>query len=489
MGIAFRVLYPLLYSDVTDAWRLRSAQKRLQIDAAGMAAELTLAGFATFMWSFLPDGSARDACFFVAAVSWVLGLAINLNPFMKFDGYYIFSDWLGISNLQARSSALGVWWLRRVLFDVEPDKPEPFSPKMTRTLVLYAYCMWIYRLFLFIGIALLVYHLTFKALGIILFVIEIVFFIALPVLKELSVWWRCRKEIMSMRRARLSLGILALLAGVTLVPFSTTLRLPAVVRPVERAQIFPPDDGVIEHLLVKNGDHVVKGQEIANLTSRSLEYEVRKARARVVLARFQTTRPLAEQSKRSLRGVWQKELKTEEEALDGFNRRINRMQLHAPIDGMVDGLADGLADGDTVNNGQMLMRIEGKGRMEVVAYLNEEQALRWQKGSGRFVPDILSRKSVDAEFIELDLGGLSSLPHRELAALHGGSIPVEQAVLNDDELQPKSGLYRAKFLLNETTGRELSGVRGVLHIKGKPASLANRIYRQIVLTLLRESSF
>jgi len=63
MGVAFLVMMPMLYTDVTDAWKLRSRKARLLIGAGGMLVELGLAGVALFLWAFLPEGPMRAAAF------------------------------------------------------------------------------------------------------------------------------------------------------------------------------------------------------------------------------------------------------------------------------------------------------------------------------------------------------------------------------------------------------------------------------------------
>lgn len=87
---------------------------------------------------------------------------------MRFDGYYLLSDYLDIANLQDRSFALARWWLREKLFGFGDPPPEHFPARTRRILMFYAYGTWIYRFFLFLTIALLVYHLFFKLLGIFL---------------------------------------------------------------------------------------------------------------------------------------------------------------------------------------------------------------------------------------------------------------------------------------------------------------------------------
>ncbi len=59
---------------------------------------------------------------------------------------------------------------------------------MQRLLVAYAIATWIYRFVLFLGIAALVYHMFFKVLGVLLFAVEMWWFIARPIVRELLEW-------------------------------------------------------------------------------------------------------------------------------------------------------------------------------------------------------------------------------------------------------------------------------------------------------------
>ena len=129
MGIALLVLWPVLYTDTSEAWKLPDRRQRLAIAAAGMAAELALAAIATLLWSFLPDGPLRAAIFMIATTSWVITLFINLNPFLRFDGYYLLSDFLEVQNLQDRSFALGKWKLRQV----DTGHQRPATRRLQRT--------------------------------------------------------------------------------------------------------------------------------------------------------------------------------------------------------------------------------------------------------------------------------------------------------------------------------------------------------------------
>ena len=239
MGIAMVVMVPMLYSDTSDAWKLTSRRQRAAIGAAGMVVECALAALAIFAWNFLDDGVARSLVFIVATTSLMVGAAINLSPLMRFDGYYVLSDWLGIPNLQDRAFAFGRWQLRRLLFGLDMPMPEPVTAAQRRFLVCFAWGVWAYRFMLFLGIALMVYHYFFKLLGLILFAIEIGWFIVLPMVGELKIWWTLRGEIR--RRAGVALRRGAgLCHAVLFVPWSDRISLPAVLESTPHATIYAP---------------------------------------------------------------------------------------------------------------------------------------------------------------------------------------------------------------------------------------------------------
>ena len=124
MGVALLVMMPVLYSDVNESWMLTSRRRRLAIGLAGVMAELYCAAIALCVWGFLTPGPARSAAFLVATSTWVTTVLINLSPFMRYDGYYVLSDWLETPNLHTRAFALARWWLRETLLGLRDPPPE-----------------------------------------------------------------------------------------------------------------------------------------------------------------------------------------------------------------------------------------------------------------------------------------------------------------------------------------------------------------------------
>lgn len=103
-AMGFLLLYgkPCAYCDVSDAWLLPKSA-RLWIMAAGSLVEIVLWAVATLVWWLTAPATLwHRGAVVVMAISGV-GTLFNLNPLLKFDGYYMLSDSLEIPNLRQRA--------------------------------------------------------------------------------------------------------------------------------------------------------------------------------------------------------------------------------------------------------------------------------------------------------------------------------------------------------------------------------------------------
>ena len=126
MGVLLLLFTPCFYCDVTDSWMLKNKWQRMTIAAAGMYVELFLASIATFLWWNSSPGLFHHLCFSVMLISSVSTVIFNINPLLRYDGYYIMSDWLEIPNLRTKSSRLFSESLRKVFLQREPkSSAEP----------------------------------------------------------------------------------------------------------------------------------------------------------------------------------------------------------------------------------------------------------------------------------------------------------------------------------------------------------------------------
>src|SRR4051812_12088789 len=288
MGVAFLVLCPFLYTDVGETWKLADRKKQIVIASAGMATELALALFATLLWTITPEGAAKQVLFILATTTWVMTLAVNASPFMRFDGYFVVSDALDFPNLHERSGACARWWIRRTFFGLREPLPEPtFSVSQRVGLVMFAAVTWTYRLIVFFGIALMVYHLFFKILGIVMMMMELVWFIFRPVWMEVSYLW-ARRKLISLQWSPLSTVFGLMLLAVWLVPVTNQLSAPAVLRISQEQPVYAPFAAYIKAVEVRPGEIVEPDQVLVMLDAPDLGVRAEKAAISLASARSES---------------------------------------------------------------------------------------------------------------------------------------------------------------------------------------------------------
>jgi putative peptide zinc metalloprotease protein len=462
MGISLLIMMPVLYTDTTAAWRLTSRKQRMMIDCAGVGAELMVASICTLLWSFVPDGSLRSGLFVLATTSWIASLAINLSPFMRYDGYYVLSDALGVPNLQPRSFALGRWWLREQLFDLGEAPPEQFPKPLERGLIAFAFLTWVYRLILFVGIAILVYHMFFKALGIILFVVEMVVFVGRPIFNELSAWWARRDAIGAGKRGRVfGFGLIALLV-LAVLPLDRTVSAPAVLSPIGDAPLVSGDPAQIATVHVRNGDVVAAGAAIMTLVAPDLDREIAAHRVEIARLSVQMDRAMSDAEDLSNRAVLERQLQGAREALAGAEGRRAKLILRAPIAGKVVDITPDMHAGRWLGGAEVVARIVTPGRYDVQAYAAQEDIWRLENGaSARFVPDDPAQASRAAKLVETANSAAQRIDLPVLASINGGPIAV--ASQGDEKYKPRNPVSRLRLI----AVRDAGGTAAVQAVPGR----------------------
>jgi putative peptide zinc metalloprotease protein len=89
------------YVDSTDIW-MESRGPRIMVSFGGPLTGFMLGGIASLV-ALLSPWQVLNGWFYQFAFLIIIDSAMNLNPLLKWDGYYILMDYLEIPNLRARS--------------------------------------------------------------------------------------------------------------------------------------------------------------------------------------------------------------------------------------------------------------------------------------------------------------------------------------------------------------------------------------------------
>ena len=486
IGLAFLVMFPILYTDTTDVWRIQEKRSRTLINGAGITVELCIAAISLLLWAFLPDGIFRSIAFFAATTSWAMSLFVNLNPWMRFDGYYLISDLLGVENLQKRGFEVGRWVMRKSLFGLDEGLSESYSPKAIFGMTAYAWSTWVYRFFLFLGIAILVHHIFPKAIGIMLFTIEIAMFIAMPIWREIKHWWSQRMSILSHNRGRVTLAVssLALLAFV--MPWPATVTAPALIRPADDTQLYPPIAARIATISVLNGQAVNQGDVLMTLSSPALDHAHKLAELELQIAQARWEQRAASLEDRQHADLRRDELEQKREALASVRRELSRLTLRAPHNGTVSDLPDSLTPGTQVPVMNALLRVSNPQSVELIALPSEHHADRLSLGGDfTFISDETGQPKRRGQLTHLAPTADIYVSEPLLTVVGGGPIAVSEdkdgRAVADIPVFKVSGHMPSEHLLREQ--------RGVVRIDAKPRSAARAVWNSTAGILLRETDF
>ncbi|MDH3209641.1 MAG: HlyD family efflux transporter periplasmic adaptor subunit [Burkholderiaceae bacterium] len=488
MGIAFLVLWPVAYADTNEVWKLADRRKRLMVAAAGVATESIIAIWATFAWALLPEGGPKSIAFMLGTVTWLTTLAINASPFMRFDGYFVLSDWLDMPNLHSRAFALARWHLREKVFDLRVPPPEYFSHRKTLALILFAYATWVYRLVVFFGIAVLVYHFFIKAAGIALFLVEIGWFVLMPLWSELKVWRDLAPMLKQRSRARLSVACVSALALLMVVPWPTRPGASGVLKPRDSFVVYAPAGAQVAALPWSEGSAVPKGAPLLELASPELTLRWRRAQSRLKQLRWQAAAAGLNNAQTRNVQVLQQEQAAARAELDNVLAELSRYTPTAPFAGELHDIKPDLTPGVWVRSRDRLATLVRPGSWSVEAYLDEDAVRRIRAGdSAQFVADGLDGPTLQLSVVSVDRDATRVLPTAMLATHLGGSVQTRE---QNGQLIPERAIYKVVLAANSDLGglREHTW-RGRVVVRGRWEAPGARFVRSALALGRREAGF
>ena len=285
LGVMILVLTPCLYCNVSDSWMLPSKWKRAGIGVAGVFVECTLAAICTWIWWFTKENMLHYICLNVMFLSSVSTIIFNINPLLRYDGYYILSDILEIPNLRQKATKIMSQKASEWFLGMESQE-DPFLPKRNqfwfaiftvasvayRWVVMTSILFFIWRFFDSYGL---------KVVAQCIAAMSIFGLVGMPLIKIGKFFWvpgRIYKVKKSHFYPSLA-GVLALGAAFCLVPLPYSIYAPAVLElrsdDATTANVLTPKSGgVLQEICVKEGDRVKAGDKIAVLKNPQLDTEL-----------------------------------------------------------------------------------------------------------------------------------------------------------------------------------------------------------------------
>lgn len=388
MGVALICFTPCGYVNASDAWMMRERRHKIYVTLAGIFTEFCIAAVAAHVWLFIADGLARNLAFNIMIAASVNTLFFNMNPLMRFDGYYVISDLLEAPNLRSKAIAYCSSALQRLFLGLRNHAQEQVleEERDRKVFIFYAIASYLYMIFLIYSLSLIFARVLapygLVRLGLAIGVFVQVSFITLPLVKIFTDAFSGSRrghveqiENPALRLAK-SLGVVVLCIGViALWPARHEIDRQGVIIYDNAVQAASQTGGEVAQVHVETGQRVRAGDLLATLSNSTAETGLQLAAMELQLARlrlsqlqdnpsWESERRLAE-AETALRYALERHAQARAEA--------EALLVRAPRDGCV--LTPGLAAlvGRYMQPGETLMRVGDEHSLRLLAPLREDE--------------------------------------------------------------------------------------------------------------------
>ncbi len=281
MGAYFIIFTPCAYVDATACWGFTKRHQRLVVCLAGMYIESVAAALAVFAWAFSGPGLLHDVAYNVVFLAGVVTVLFNINPLMRYDGYYVLSDLLEIPNLRQRASNQMAATLKRLFVGVKV--PHVAANRRERLLLTtYGIAASVYRTMLVLAIsAMLASKMFLVGMGVAGFYVGST---VVGLVRKLARYLWFAQETAPVRRRAIALSVI-LLGGiptvVLLVPWRGRVQAAGVLAASQETVIRAPMAGFVAKTGVEPGDAAQPGELLVQLTSDALDETIASVSAAI----------------------------------------------------------------------------------------------------------------------------------------------------------------------------------------------------------------
>jgi len=494
MGMLFLVLTPALYCDVTDSWLLPSKWKRIWISAAGIYVECFLASLATFVWWNTEQGLLNSLCLATMFICSVNTIMFNANPLLRYDGYYVMSDYLEIPNLRVKSTQFFAYLFQEKVLGLEIPV-QSYMPRSRRMLfVFYAIASYVYRWVVTFSI---LYFLSqflkphgLQSLSYLIALGSLVPLLFMPLyqgVKFIRQPGRMRK-VKKVRAAVFAGVTVALVTGILLIPTPLRVQGTLVLTVAKPTEIYAEVPGRLITLNVKDGEFVKAKTVLATLSNpeKQLAYEqlLEQHDSNSVKALWYGQSPSP--SSRTLRIQALNQEAQLEGALSKIGEQIDKLTIIAPRDGQVIGVPHKSTIGQYLKTGKPFFEMGDPHKLEAHLILDQSDVDLIHSRNPQVKPNAwvkiygTSETTFKSYVDEVAQKNRDEIPP-ELATEAGGDIATKQDK-QTGQMKPLTAVFEVIIPLDNQDLLLQPGLRGFAKIDAGHSTLAWWLWRMITKT-------
>ena len=499
-GILVLLLIPMPFVDVNSSWRFESKWKRILTSAAGMLAELFIAAIACFIWVHSNPGPLQYHAGNVIISATVVTLLFNINPLMRFDGYYMLSDFLEIPNLSMHGRAWLKGAFRWLYFG---KKPTPVKEIGFRGVAVKVYgvlaMLWFFSIA--IGLTLGASGLV-EGFGLIVAAIGAVLMLGIPLFKLVKYFifgTDTDKPNRIWFATALTLTILITGAFLKTCPSPSVVSAPIVIDFEPLSVVRSNAAGFAKTIHVQEGQIVKEGDLLVTLENPELQHELTSLLIDIDISELRS-KSLFSEGRISEVQLEQESLITMKKHRIDLEARIDDLKIYAPQGGAIIARDLDSLTGKYFQPGVEILSIGKLGEIQAIA-LTRQTDIEWVEKNPDAEIELLvwgrhQNDLIKGQIHLINPRARDDLPHEAFSASAGGPLAVvprsqvssEQGESEDEMVLTEPRVEVEIKLSDDFRTQLVPGQTGQMIVRGRDENMGEYLKHNLV-RFIRENNF
>ncbi|HCR37172.1 MAG TPA: hypothetical protein DIU37_03375 [Opitutae bacterium] len=491
MGVCFICFMPCGYVNASDAWMMRHQRHKIYVTLAGVFTEFMIASIAAYVWLNTSEGLAKNLAFNAMVVASVNTLFFNMNPLMRFDGYYVIADLLEIPNLRSKAIMYCSYHMQRILLGYKntfQEKLLEHEPR-GRVFIVYALAAYVYMSFVIYSLsqmfARFLEKYALKEFGLILGIAAQVSFLLFPLMRIFYDAFKPGAHIVAIeplprRMAKWVTGVVITVGGLFFIPVHFKVETQGILVFAEGESVSSPTPGFLTELYVRTGDYVQEGQVLGRMHNENAWLAFREAVLDLELARLVELYHSSEHVAAAQYRLPELMVRVEEAlaAYESASAIVKGLELKASVNGRVLTPDVQHQLGHYFDSKETVLQLGTPGRFKLMIPITEEQITMIEVGnsiSGRFVGN--------GDSFDAILDGITAERTEQeeqfyaVMDVFGGPVHVNVVEGQGPNYTP---IFFAEALLDNTFEYGQDGMRAHLTIAGRQTTVALKLWRKFI---------
>lgn len=482
-GLAFVLLIPMAYVDVTSSYRFPSRWHRIHTAIGGMYVELFIAAVAALIYPHIDSDEVRNQLYNVMFTASFSTILFNANPLMRFDGYFILSDLLNIPNLytDGQQYTSGIW--RRVALG-EPRPPLDWHGAKGVAVRVYGVLAAFYRVIVAVSLAIAAAAM-FHGAGIVLSVLALAGWLLNPIMQFTKGQMQGNSSLGNRWRGLIVTAtvVAAVVSALAFIPWPGDRTAPAIVQFEPLSVLRADSEGFVEEILVANDQEVQAGQVLIRLRNRDLVVE--RDQLESELARSAAARRMyLEHEELGSAQIEERNQIEQQRQLDELNLQLAALEIRAPHAGRVIARDLKSRFGTFLSAGDPIVEIANDSSKEIHISIPQPDIDAYRAAINETVRVYLpGKRTFNASLTNVDPRALRKPRHESFCVPNGGPISVVVAGSSEEE-GTQYEYVRPRFLGSVALPLDVattlrSGQSGYVSLPTHDVSLGKGIYRVV----------